>query len=301
VADRLCFGSLGSDTGGSIRIPASLCGIVGLKPTYGRVSRHGALPLCWSLDHVGPMARTVRDTALLLEAIAGSDPADPSSLPAPVKHQEFSAGLETGVRGLTLGVPREHFWDCAQPEVAERVRAAISALEAQGAEVREVSLPTLPFMSLAQSTIILAEASAVHRHHLRERAAEYGARVRVRLMEGLFISAPDYLDALRTRKIIRRELVQCLSEVDALLTPATPITAPLIGQATQMINDVEMPTSNLLVWNTAPFNLTGLPAVSVPCGTVNGLPVGLQIAGGPLEEALILRVARAVEVLQAGA
>ena len=299
VADYLCFGSLGTDTGGSIRIPASLCGIVGLKPTYGRVSRHGVLPLCWSLDHVGPMARTVEDAALLLEAIAGADAADPTTLHAPVAPGEFTQPLERGVRGLRLGVPREHFWECVQPGVEAQVRTAIAQLEAQGAEIREVSLPTLNVLSLAQSAIILSEATAVHRHYLRERSTEYGSQVRIRLLEGLFISAADYLDAQRARKIIRREFMECLSEVDAFLTPATPITAPRIGEATLRVGEVEMPTSNYLVWNTAAFNLTGLPAISVPCGAVNGLPVGLQIAAGALEEALVLRIARAVEQAQA--
>jgi aspartyl-tRNA(Asn)/glutamyl-tRNA(Gln) amidotransferase subunit A len=186
-----------------------------------------------------------------------------------------------------------------QPGVEAQVRKAIAQLEEQGAEIREVSLPTLSVMPLAQSAIILSEATAVHRHHLRERSTEYGSQVRIRLLEGLFISAADYLDAQRARKIIRREFMEALSEVDAFVTPSTPITAPRIGETTLRVGEVEMPTSNYLVWNTAAFNLTGLPAISVPCGTADGLPVGLQIAAGPLEEALVLRIARVVEQAQA--
>lgn len=302
VGAGLCYGALGSDTGGSIRCPAALCGIVGLKPTYGRVSRAGVLPLAWSLDHVGPMTRTVTDAALMLEAIAGHDPADATSARRPVP--VFSRGLEEGVEGLRLGVPREFFWKPIHPGVERAVWDAIDALEAQGARVSEVSLPIADEAWAPQSLIIHAEAAAYHRPFLRERAAEYGRTVRQRFLLGTLVSAADYLDAQRARRLVRGEVLRCLDPlqgVDALLTPAVPIPAPPIGAATVRAGDVEAPPPAFLVRNTGLFNLTGLPAISVPCGTADGLPVGLQIAGRPWDEATVLRVARAVERLREGA
>jgi len=293
LASGLCFGALGTDTGGSIRCPAALCGVVGLKPTYGRVSRAGVLPLAWSLDHVGPMARTVSDAALLLEAIAGHDPADLTSARRPTP--PYSRLIEGGVRGLRLGVPGELFWTPLHPEVESAVRTAITALEAQGARVEEVSLPSLAYAPAAQSLLIYAEAAAYHERWLADRSAEYGASVRVRFAQGLFVDAGDYLNACRARALVRRDFAACLQNVDALLTPAVPIPAPLIGQADVQIGDFSASPQNLLLRNTGPFNLTGLPAISVPCGHAGGLPVGLQIAGRPWDEATVLRIALAVE------
>lgn len=294
VAAGLCYGALGSDTGGSIRCPAAVCGIVGLKPTYGRVSRAGVLPLAWSLDHVGTMTRTVTDTALMLEAIAGHDPADPTSARRPVP--PYSRLLEGGVRGLKLGVPRDFFWNPVHPEVAARVDEAIAALAGEGAEVVEVDLPCLSYFPAVQALIICAEATAYHRRYLRERSEEYGRGVLMRLVQGLFVNGADYLDAQRARRLVRREFLECLRRVDALLTPAVPIPAPRIGQPSLVLGETEAPPQHYLVRNTAVFNLTGLPAVSVPCGLAEGLPVGLQIAGRPWEEAKVLRIARSWEL-----
>ena len=298
VAAGLCYGALGTDTGGSIRSPASLCGIVGLKPTYGRVSRSGVVPLAWSLDHVGPMARTVTDTALLLEATAGYDPADSTSAQRPVP--AYSRLLDGGVKGLRLGVPRELYWDPIDPGVAARARDGIRLLEQAGAEIREVSLSSMEFAPAAQAPIICAEAAAYHRHYLRTRSEEYGRSVRMRLLQGLFVSSADYLDAQRARQLIRRELLDCLKEVDALVTPTVPIPAPRVGEDLSMAGGVSAPSQYYLVRNTFVFNLTGFPAVSVPCGLADGLPVGLQIAGRPWEEATVLRIARAVEEAAGG-
>lgn len=293
VAAGLCFGALGTDTGGSIRCPAALCGIVGLKPTYGRVSRAGVLPLSWSLDHVGPMTRTVADAALMLEAISGHDPGDSTSSRQVVP--SYSRLLDGGVKGLRLGVPREFFWDEADAEVLTVVRNAIRDLEKVGAEVREVSLPSLRYLAAAQSLIIHAEAGAYHREYLRTRSDEYGRSVRTRLIQGLFVNAADYLAAQRVRAQVRREFLDCLQDVDALVTPTVPITAPRLDQSVVSVPGLEALPQYFLVRNTAPFNFTGLPALSVPCGQVAGLPVGLQIAGRPWEEATVLRIGRAVE------
>jgi aspartyl-tRNA(Asn)/glutamyl-tRNA(Gln) amidotransferase subunit A len=293
VAAGLCYGSLGTDTAGSIRCPAALCGIVGLKPTYGRVSRTGVIPLSWSMDHVGPMTRTVADAAQMLEAIAGYDPADPTSARRPVP--AYHRLIEGGVKDLRLGIPRQHFWRPIHPEVEARVRVAIGELERQGAQVREVFLPCLEYAWAAYLPVKDAEATAYHRRTLRERAGDYGEDVRRLLLRGLFVSGVDYVDGQRARRRIRREFLTCLQEVDALVTPASPIPAPKIGQERVEVGDTSGTPRELLVRNFFPFNLTGLPAVTVPCGLADGMPVGLQIAGRPWEEATVLRIARAWE------
>lgn len=296
VQAGLCYGSLGSDTGGSIRCPAALCGIVGLKPTYGRVSRAGVLPLAWSLDHVGPMTRTVTDAALMLEAIAGHDPADASSSQRRVP--PYARQMEGGVKGLRLGLPREFFWYPVEPAIRNQVLATVEALAREGAEIEEISLPSMEYAADAQMTLIYAEAAAYHRPYMRARYEEYGRSVGLRLAQGLFVTSSDYLDAQRARTLVRREFLERLQTVDAFLTPACPILAPRIGEQNLVVDDVVAPPQAFLVRNTFPFNLTGLPAISVPCGASRGLPIGLQIAGRPWEEALLLRIARAVEELQ---
>jgi aspartyl-tRNA(Asn)/glutamyl-tRNA(Gln) amidotransferase subunit A len=293
VAAGLCYGSLGSDTGGSIRCPAALCGIVGLKPTYGRVSRAGVLPLAWSLDHIGPMARTVTDAALMLEVIAGFDPADASSGRRAVP--PYAARCEDAVRGLRVGLPREHFWRPAHPEVRAAALRAARVLEAEGAVVEEVSVPAMEFAQAAQSLTLCAEAAAYHRPQLTEHYARYGADVRMRLLQGLCISGTDYLDAQRARRAVRREFLDVLRTHDLLLTPAVPIPAPRVGEVSVEVDGISAPPLFYLVRNTFPFNLTGLPAVTVPCGTVEGLPVGVQLAGRPWEETTLLRAARRIE------
>lgn len=194
--------------------------------------------------------------------------------------------------------PREFFWEALDPGVERLVRAAIDRLEAQGAEIREVSLPSLDWRHVPQSLIIHAEAAAYHREHLRTRAEEYGAGVRLRLAQGLFVNDGDYLDAQRARKLVCREFRQVMQQVDALVTPAVPIPAPRIGAGAVIAGNVEAHPQYFLVRNTGVFNLTGLPAVSVPCGLTEGLPAGLQIAGGPWEEDTVLRLAQACERAQ---
>lgn len=294
VGGKLCFGALGSDTGGSIRCPSALCGIVGVKPTYGRVSRNGVLPLSWSLDHVGPMTRTVTDAALMLEAIAGYDPADVTSA-----HREvppFAERCEGGVAGLRLGLPREHFWHPVHPEIRDAVIRTAVRLEAQGAVVEECSLPSMEFAPIAQYFVLCAEAGVYHRYTLAERYDDYGADVRLRILQGLCISSADYLDAQRARRLVRREFLQTLQRYDALLTPTVGLPAPLLDQTEAAVDGFSAPLLFYMMRNTFPFNLTGLPAASVPCGTAEGMPVGLQIAGRPWEEETVLRIARTVEL-----
>ncbi len=294
VAAGIGYGSLGSDTGGSIRIPASLCGVSGLKPTYGRVSRAGVFPLAWSLDHCGPLARTVADLAALLEAIAGFDGADPASAAVPV--DDYRGGLTGEVRELRVGVAANFFFDDVAPEVEQAVRAAAQTLAGLGAAVREVALPFIEYAGPAATVISMSEAAAFHHRLLAERAEAYGADVRARLEFGLALPAAVYLHAQRARRLILEQVLDVFREIDVLVTPATPVTAPRIGQARVEVNGRDYDVRSTLTRFSSPFNLVGFPALVVPCGfDGRGLPVGLQIVGRPFEERTVLRVGDAYQ------
>ena len=288
------FGSVGSDTGGSIRIPASLCGIVGLKPTYGRVSLRGAIPLAWSLDHAGPMARSVRDAALLLQVIAGYDPGDPASVDVPV--DDYLADIEAGVRGLRIGVVTGRFMtrfgaeEQPVPEVAAAVRAAAEMLAREGARVEDAELPRSDELRNTQLVVIGAEAGAYHHERIAAHRQGYGKDVAQRIDTGLTRTGTEYALARRTRDELRHAYTATLAEWDAVILPSTPTTAPLReGQ------DAVAAAAKLTAY-TSPFNLTGLPAISIPCGfDANGLPIGLQLVARPWAEARLLRIARAYE------
>ena len=288
VAAGECPAALGTDTGGSVRIPASLCGVVGLKPTYGRVSRRGVVPLSWALDHVGPLTRTVEDAAIVLGAIAGRDPLDGSSSDEPVP--DYRRGLKGGLRGLRVGVPREHFFENVEAEALEALREAIGVLGKLGAEVQEVSLPHIAEAGEAVTAIILPEALAYHQRWLEERPQDYGDDVRQRLELGVGFLAVHYVQAQRLRELIVQEWRrEAFEKVDLLATPTTPIPAPGIEES-------ELQTTMTLVRFTSPFNLTGMPAISLPCGfTTGGLPIGLQLAGRWFDEGTVLRAAHAYE------
>jgi aspartyl-tRNA(Asn)/glutamyl-tRNA(Gln) amidotransferase subunit A len=294
VAASLCLGALGTDTGGSIRIPSALCGIAGIKPTYGRVSRYGIMPLCWSLDHVGPMAKTVEDVALLLQSMAGYDVKDPTSAQRPVP--DYVAALSGDVRGLRLGIPQEYFFDMLDPEVEHAVRQAVEVMQGSGASVHEVSWPSLRYATLAALIIVLAEASAFHDSWIRTRSQDYHPDVALRLKWGLLLPASAYLKAQRLRTLMCRDVAQLWRQVDVLVTPATMMAAPRPGEMQIRLNHRQMSTREAILRLMRPFNLTGLPAISVPCGfTTTGLPIGLQIAGKPFDEATVLRLAHAYE------
>ncbi|MCH7837123.1 MAG: Asp-tRNA(Asn)/Glu-tRNA(Gln) amidotransferase subunit GatA [Chloroflexi bacterium] len=289
VAAGLCYAALGSDTGGSIRIPASLCGIAGLKQTYGRVSLHGVVPLAWSLDHVGPMARTVRDCALVLTAIAGRDPKDPSTTDEPV--EDWAADLDDGLAGLRIGVPTAYAFERTEPDVAALVHDAIATLERLGAEVQQLDLPILEEYWTNATQVLLGEAAAFHRENMEQRPQDYGENVRPRIQLGLDMKVTDYVDAARYRDEARRTCdAVLLSDVDLLAMPATrTATVPIDSVA------ADDPTVGLTLF-TAPFDLTGQPAISVPCGfTEQGLPVGLQLVGRRFDERTVLRAAHAFE------
>jgi aspartyl-tRNA(Asn)/glutamyl-tRNA(Gln) amidotransferase subunit A len=293
VAAGLCAAGLGSDTGASIRAPASFCGIVGIKPTYGRVSRAGALPLAWSLDHVGPLARSVADCGILLQAIAGFDARDQASAERPVP--DFSADLARGVEGLRVGVPREYFFEIVEPDVERLVRDAIATLAQLGAEVEEVRLPHVQHAQVAGNVIMSSEAAAWHSTWLRERPHDYGPDVLQRIRGGLLVRATEYLHSQQMRTLIQQDFAQALERVDVVLGPTVPIVAPPIGRTFDPGGPLDVPPRSVANRTTVPCNLTGMPAISVPCGFSGGLPVGLQIMGAAFAEPLVLRVAAAYE------
>ncbi len=288
LAAGLCFGGFGSDTGGSIRIPASVCGIVGLKPTTGRVSLRGVVPLSWSLDHAGPMARSVADVALLLKAVDRYDPLDPACLDLP--REDPTSRLSLGARGIRLLVPEGYFFDEAIPEVADLVMAGVRALERAGARVEPVSLPGAEALNPANAELIRCDSAAYHAEDLRLRADQLGADVLKRLRENEQIPGTGYALDRRLGVVWRRKLEALLGEDGLLVVPTTPIPAPPIEGV-----DPITAARNLTSF-TGPFNLTGLPALSVPAGfTSGGLPVGLQLVGRQWSEALCLQVGNAYE------
>jgi aspartyl-tRNA(Asn)/glutamyl-tRNA(Gln) amidotransferase subunit A len=296
LAAGLCFGSVGSDTGGSIRIPAALCGIVGLKPTFGRVSCHGVVPLARSFDVVGPLARIVADVALLLSVIAGADPLDPTS--ARTRVPDFAVSLRGRKPRARLGWPFEFFWDRLDPEVRVIAEEAARSFEKLGATIEEVSLPHIKDSEEPSTQIALAEARQFHESQgwYPARAADYSEEVRKRLEMGADVRATDYIAALDKVKIVRADFDAAFQRVDAIVAPTVPFAAPEIGQKTVRIGDSEEPVRGALVGMNRPANFAGLPAISIPCGfTKSGLPVGLQLIGRAFDEAGLLRIAHLYE------
>lgn len=294
VAASLCFGSIGSDTGGSVRGPACQCGVVGIKPTYGLVSRAGVFPLSWSLDHAGPLAKTVTDTALLLQAIAGHDPADPSS--ASVEIPDYAARLNGDVRGLRVGVPREYFFERSTEEVEAFVRDAIRVLERLGATIVEVSLPQIEHAATAGMTIISVEAAEIHAEWLRTRAEDYGDDVRPRVRLGALLRGTDYVRAQRMRTLVQQDFARVMAGVDVFVSPNNPVPPPRIDQPMITVRGKEIWVMALMPSLTIPHNLTGYPALTVPCGfATTGVPVGLQIVGRAFDETTVFRAAYAYE------
>lgn len=292
VAAGLCYASIGTDTGGSIRIPASLCGVVGLKPTLGRVSVDGVIPLSPKLDCVGPLARTVRDAVLVVEPILAAVPGKRGS--------RISGDLSGSLRNITLGIPREFFLDVVAPEVRASFDEAVRVLRKQGAKLKPVSVPLLSETEDAGNQIAWPEATHYHAGSgwFPSRAADYGEDVRARLEMGAKVPATAYLAALDVREKFIRQLRLALesSGAHALAVPSTAIAAPRLDEETIRIGEKEHPTRALLLRTNRPANLAGIPAISVPCGlTSERLPVGLQLIGGPGDEGLLLQIARRFE------
>ncbi len=312
VAADLAAGGLGTDTGGSVRQPAALCGVVGLKPTYGRVSRYGLIAFASSLDQIGPLAKDVRDAALLLETIAGPDPMDSTAVGEPVP--DYQAAVGRGVEGLTLGIPDEYFVAGLDPEVEHAVRDAIRSLERAGARTRRVSLPhtgagvaTYYIVAPAEASSNLARYDGVKyglrvagrdltSMSARTRAEGFGPEVRRRIMLGAYVLSAGYYDAYyaqaqRVRTLIRRDFERAFAEVDAIVSPTAPTPAFKIGEKTD--DPIAMYLNDVF---TIPAPLAGVPAISVPCGfSLTGLPIGLQVIGKPFDEVTLFRVAGAHE------
>ena len=274
VALGMGFGSLGTDTGGSIRIPASLCGIVGLKPTYGLTSVTGVFPLSWSLDHAGPMARTVEDTAILLDAITG-------------QKARAREALTGDIRNIRVGIPKTHFYERLEAEVGSALKAALRNLEKLGARVVEVDISSAPRQFEIFPQIASPEVYCVHEQYLKAHGDLYGADVRARIEAGGAMRSIDYVKAQRARLAMRAEFEAAFDIADVIITPTVPIVPPRID------SEIAADSLNRL---TRPWNIVGLPAISIPCGfTSGGLPVGMQIAGKALDESTVLRVAHAYE------
>jgi aspartyl-tRNA(Asn)/glutamyl-tRNA(Gln) amidotransferase subunit A len=287
VALGMCAGATGSDTGGSIRIPSAACGVTGIKPTYGRGSRAGILPLCWTMDHPGPMVRTVRDAALLLQPIAAKDSRDRATADRPTP--DYVAGLEAGVKGLKIGVPNRYFYTDASDEVEQAVRAALKVFEGLGAKLVEIELADIEQAATAALLIYLAEATAYHDDWLNEKSSLFTDQVRTFLELGNFVLAKDYLRAQRYRTHLGRQMMKAFGKVDVLMTPTLPITALPIGQETTVIKGKEVGVFGALIHNTEPFNLTGLPTLALPCGfSLKNMPISLQVTGRPFDEARVL-------------
>jgi len=295
VAACGAFMAIGTDTGGSIRIPASVCGIVGLKPTFGRVSRYGSTPLSWGLDHTGPLVRTVEDAAASLQVLAGYDARDPGSIYADVPN--FSENLDKGVKGLRVGVPNNYFFEHINPEVTAAVRAAHEKLESLGAELVEVTIPMAELIGAIFFGVLLPEASTYHRYMLRDTPHLYGEDVRVFLESGELILATDYLKAQQMRNLLKQEFKKLYEQIDVMVAPSVPTTAVMADTETLTWDDgTEEPMVSAYTRYATPINLTGLPALNVTCGfSSEGLPIGMQVIGRALAESTVLQVGAAYQ------
>ena len=297
VAAGVTFASLGTDLGGSVRLPGTFCGVVGLKQSFGRVSQRGLMVTSFNGDHIGPMTRCVADSALVLQAIAGYDPLDPSTVPVPVP--DFSASLGKSLRGLKMGIPSNHYFEMLDPEVEGRVQRAIAALEELGAELQEIDLPAMRYVG-ALRIAAMADAVVTHEPFLKSNREDYGPDVLYRTIPGQFVLGRDYAKAMKVQRLIQEEYARVLQQVDFLVTPTAPVPAPRIDadyiELDGAKHRVRGPGSGLISRNTSPLNGTGLPAITVPCGvTEGGLPIGVQFITGPFKEELLFQVAHSYE------
>jgi len=288
VATGMALGALGTDTGGSIRIPASLCGVVGLKPTHGRVSLRGVFPLSWNLDHVGPLTRCVKDAALMLQVISVYDPLDPSSMK--MLTGDYLGHLVDDMEGRKIALGVGEFIEGADPEVGNAVCEAAKVFEAMGCRVQDVNVDWMHEAAIANRIMTQSDGAAVHRDRLREHPEMFGDDIRRRLQDGAKTTSTEYILARRTQTEVRKQCEQFFESYDLLLTPTTPIAAPTI----EGHDAVEQ--AGRLTRFTAPFNLAGLPALSIPCGfTKDGLPIGLQVVSRPWAESKVLNAGYAYE------
>ncbi|MBI3681862.1 MAG: Asp-tRNA(Asn)/Glu-tRNA(Gln) amidotransferase subunit GatA [Acidobacteria bacterium] len=292
VAAGLCYMAMGSDTGGSIRIPAAFCGTVGLKPTYGRVSRYGVMPLDFTLDHMGPLTRSVRDAAIVLQALAGHDPRDHTSSTHRVA--KYLPAAKIALKGIRIGVPENFYFERCEGGIAGLVLQMAQQGAGLGARLVEVRVPDIAGLNAVSRAILLAEASACMEPHL-DRRDQFGADVLFLLDQGRLLAATDYVQAQRLRRLYQIEFARLFEHIDVLLTPTTPNRAPGIGQTTLTIGGESEDARLAATRFVRGINVLGLPALSLPCGLVEGLPVSAQLIGRAFEEALILRVGAALE------
>ena len=294
VSSGQCMAALGSDTGGSIRIPAGLCGIVGMKPTFGRISRHGVHPLSWSLDTVGPMTRSAHDAAIVMNALAGHDPRDPSS--AQMETVDFADGIGEGISGLKIGIPEDFFYDVIDSEVSAAICQAAGVLAELGAVVESCSIPALNHCLGISSAILVTEAAETLFPHIRDCPDDIGADVRARLYLGAMTPAVDYIKAQRARAAYNEQLAEAMETYDLLMAPTAAIGAPGIDQEFAEVGGRQENALSLMSRLTRAFNLTGQPTVSVPCGfTSDGMPIGMQLAGRMWEDSVVLRATHTYE------
>ncbi|MCC8380873.1 amidase [Xenorhabdus sp. PB30.3] len=288
--------AMGTDTGGSIRIPAALCGIVGFKPTYGLVSCYGVTPLAWSLDHAGPMSRTVEDAGLVLQALTGFDERDPASRQVPdTNYADFS---KQDIKGLRIGIPQNYYFDQVAESVIAAVKQTAERLKQQGAEVTTVNIPLTDYLMPTQWGITVAEAASIHSRTLRKSASLYGDDVRTFFETGQLLPAGDYLKAQRARRMICQQWNALFNDIDILLTPTVPETAALVGQESFIWSDnSEENVTNAYLRLCIPANITGLPALTLPVAKdKQGLPIGIQVIGRAMDDATVLRVGHAIEM-----
>ncbi|MCW5703437.1 MAG: amidase [Bradyrhizobium sp.] len=294
VAARLTFAALGSDTGGSIRMPAHFCGVTGLKTSVGRVSRAGAMPLSWSLDTVGPLARTAEDCALLTGIMAGADPEDPTASALPVP--DYMAATQQPIKGLRIGVPSAFYVDDLDAEVARILDETLATLRKEGAEIVKVELPDQRQLSAACQIVLATEAASLHKRWMIERPQDYGAQVLMRLQNGLAIPAVSYLEAMRWRGPALAAYLAAVEGTDAMIAPVAPMPAATIAES-DVGNSLEAEAVIQRITRfTRPINYLGLPSLSIPSGfTRSGLPVGMQIVGRSFDEAMLLRIGAAFQ------
>jgi aspartyl-tRNA(Asn)/glutamyl-tRNA(Gln) amidotransferase subunit A len=282
--------ALGTDTGGSVRLPAALCGITGIKPTFGLVSRFGVTPLSWSMDHVGVLSRTVHDGALALNFLAGFDQRDPGS--ANTKKQDYTRDLDIPPRKLRIGVPKDFIWEVIDQDVKQAFWNSMTHMESVGAEVKEMSIPFLELCNAAGSIVQTSEAAAYHHDNIISQGDKYDPTIRRRIEVGLFISAESYLQAQRVRYKCIKDMISLFEDVDVIATPTVSIGAPNLTDAWVQINGKEVTTREALLRITRVFSTIGFPAISLPCGFTNeGMPVGLQLASRPFSDAMLAQTA----------
>jgi aspartyl-tRNA(Asn)/glutamyl-tRNA(Gln) amidotransferase subunit A len=294
VAASMCIAATGTDTGGSIRVPSSMNGIVGIKPTFGRVSKHGVIVLSWSLDNAGPMTKSMEDAAMMMNIVAGYDPKDASSVDIPVP--DYTKALKGGIKGVRLGIPKEYFLDPLDAEVSAAFKKAVEVLKGMGATVEEISLPYAPLAGLAALYILISEASSYHEQWFKTKANLYTPEVNGYIKFGNLIPAPHYIKAQRLRKLICNDFDLAFKKVDALITPTLPMTAPKVGEAMVDLGTAKVALNDACGRNMYPLSMAGLPALSLPCGfSQNGLPIGLQVIGRPFDESEIIKIANNYE------